>query len=228
MDLNLTRQEYITELAAAENVIIISTIHQPSSDVYDGFDQVMILSKGREAFCGDKADTIEYFKSVGYPMPEHTNPAEFFLKIVNSDFVSDEAVEGILDAWKKKKAELPAIEAEAAATKTGESAEALAEYVPPSSMFAQIGIMLRRHGLLVVRDPVIYIGRALIFLMSNIYFAIVYLKAREHVQSQVANRMWLVIWFMGVPANMGVRACVCGCVPMLLLHCCSASSCCMR
>ena len=65
--------------------------------------------------------------------------------------------------------------------------------------------MLRRHALLVVRDPVLYIGRAFIFLFSTSTPA-VYAQARNRNQDQVLNRMWLGIWYIGVPANMGVVA----------------------
>ena len=43
----------IIRVAREERLIILCTIHQPSTKVYDGFDQVMILSQGREAFAGN-------------------------------------------------------------------------------------------------------------------------------------------------------------------------------
>ena len=53
---------FVKELAKAENLIVVATIHQPSSKVYAGFDQVMILSGGREAYCGDARETMAYFE----------------------------------------------------------------------------------------------------------------------------------------------------------------------
>ena len=53
---------FVKELAKAENLIVVATIHQPSSKVYAGFDQVMILSGGREAYCGDARETMVYFE----------------------------------------------------------------------------------------------------------------------------------------------------------------------
>ena len=74
------------------------------------------------------------------------------------------------------------------------------------NILQQIAILFRRQSLLVARDPMLYIGRAFVFLFSNIYFAIVYIKSRDRDQDQVLNKMWLTIWFIGVPANMGVVA----------------------
>ena len=64
----------IVSVARSENLIVMCTIHQPSTKVYNGFDQVMILSKGREAFTGDVKDAAPYFDSIGYPLPVQTNP----------------------------------------------------------------------------------------------------------------------------------------------------------
>lgn len=74
----------IVRVAKDERLIIVCTIHQPSTKVYNGFDKVMILSKGREAFAGDVTDAIPYFDSIGSPCPANTNPAEFFLDLVNA------------------------------------------------------------------------------------------------------------------------------------------------
>jgi len=36
--------------------------------------------------------------------------------------------------------------------------------------------------------------------MGNLYFTVVYIKARERRQDQVLNRMWLNVWYAGVPS----------------------------
>ena len=98
---NIMRE--ITTLAQEENLCIVATIHQPSSKVYQRFDQVMILSGGREAFCGKVGDTKPYFEKLGYPLVDDTNPAEFFLDLVNDDFVDQAEVDKILDVWEAAK-----------------------------------------------------------------------------------------------------------------------------
>ena len=208
---NIMRE--ITTLAQEENLCIVATIHQPSSKVYQRFDQVMILSGGREAFCGKVGDTKPYFEKLGYPLVDDTNPAEFFLDLVNDDFVDQAEVDKILDVWEAAKKgggspaatvagaepDSPPVNEEAAG-----STSALLE--KKTGLCHEMNCMLRRHALLVVRDPVLYIGRAMIFLMSNLYFSAVYIEARTRTQDQVLNRLWLIIWYIGVPANMGVVA----------------------
>ena len=199
---------FITELAAQEDLAIVATIHQPSTKVYDGFDQVMLLSGGREAFCGASRDAIGYFEGIGHAMPRHTNPAEFLLDLVNADFTPKAEVDKILDAWRDHIAAGAAVLSPktAAAVAAAQGAKGAAPAAAGVGPLAQVAVMLRRHGYLVVKDPVLYLGRALVFINSSIYFAIVYLKARDLDQDNVLSRAWLTVWYIGVPANMGVVA----------------------
>ena len=66
----------IVRVAKEERLIIICTIHQPSTKVFNGFDQLMILSKGRSAFVGNVEDAVPYFAELGHPCPTAMNPAE--------------------------------------------------------------------------------------------------------------------------------------------------------
>jgi hypothetical protein len=57
-----------------------------------------------------------------------------------------------------------------------------------------------------VRDPTLYLGRAGMFLVACTFFAIIYINARERIQDQVTSRMFLCLWFIGVPSMMAVIA----------------------
>lgn len=68
----------IVRVAKDERLIIMCSIHQPHTKVHNGFDKIMILSKGREAFSGDLKTAPEYFTSIGSPIPDQMNPAGKF------------------------------------------------------------------------------------------------------------------------------------------------------
>ena len=208
----------IIRVAKEENIIIVCTIHQPSTKVYNGFDEVMIMSKGREAFAGKVEEAIPYFEKIGYPLPPATNPAEHFLDLVNADFSSAEEVDGILNTWeehkpgnhsthhsakdKNEKLEVNEDEDE------DEGAEGVVD--PTNTSIAnEIAIMFRRHSTLIVRDPILYLGRCFIFLAANLVFAFVYWNARDYTQDQAVNKMWVMIWFVGVPTNSKLLLCSC-------------------
>lgn len=67
-----------------EKRTVISTIHQPSPQVFSLFDTVVLLSGGRLIYCGDAARVVEYFKSpkLGYFGAASKNkPAEFICEV---------------------------------------------------------------------------------------------------------------------------------------------------
>lgn len=46
---------------------VVCTIHQPSSDITERFDDLMLLAGGRVVYSGAWNDAVEYFARQGYP-----------------------------------------------------------------------------------------------------------------------------------------------------------------
>mmetsp|Transcript_13607 Transcript_13607/g.30908 ORF Transcript_13607/g.30908 Transcript_13607/m.30908 type:complete len:451 (+) Transcript_13607:52-1404(+) len=191
----------IVRVAKEENLIAVATIHQPSTKVYQQFDQVMVMSRGRIAFAGEASEAGAYFDSIGQPIPPNTNPAEFFLDLVNSDFSDEAAVTELLDTWEEKGT--GAVSSHHSVEKDDD--EGVVNIIKKGIM-PEIPILLRRHYTLIIRDPILYIGRSFVFLVTCAIFALVYLKARKNDQSQIANKLWISVWMIGVPSQMGVVA----------------------
>lgn len=72
----------LQELAQTRNCAILCTIHQPSSELFAMFDQVLLLAEGRVAFFGDPDDSIEFFAEQGYKCPTKYNPAEYLINVL--------------------------------------------------------------------------------------------------------------------------------------------------
>lgn len=51
----------IMNTMAARGKTILCTIHQPSSEIFNMFNQVILLADGRIAFIGSTADAIQFF-----------------------------------------------------------------------------------------------------------------------------------------------------------------------
>jgi ABC-type multidrug transport system ATPase subunit len=95
---------YISEVAKLHGIIVIASIHQPSSSTFALFDQFLLLSGGKTCFQGPTSETQAYFERIGRPIPRHYNPAEYLLDHVNTDFAKDRAhanqqLQQIHDAW---------------------------------------------------------------------------------------------------------------------------------
>lgn len=67
---------------AKEGKTILATIHQPSSEVFQLFDRLLLMSEGRTAFLGSTDNAIEFFNTVGYPCPMNYNPADHYVHVL--------------------------------------------------------------------------------------------------------------------------------------------------
>ena len=73
---------------AAEGKTVICTIHQPPSETYALFDDVLLLSQGQTVYIGDRAGALSYFEANGLPCPSHFNPPDHFVsRVVDGDNV---------------------------------------------------------------------------------------------------------------------------------------------
>ncbi|KAK9120301.1 hypothetical protein Syun_017918 [Stephania yunnanensis] len=63
---------------------VVTTIHQPSSRLYHMFDKVVLISEGCPIYHGSASTALDYFSSIGFPMPPLTvNPADLLLDFAN-------------------------------------------------------------------------------------------------------------------------------------------------
>ncbi|XP_017632710.2 ABC transporter G family member 1-like [Gossypium arboreum] len=68
---------------------IIASIHQPSSEVFQLFHSLFLLSAGKTVYFGTLSAANEFFASNGFPCPTLQNPSDHFLKTINKDFDKD-------------------------------------------------------------------------------------------------------------------------------------------
>lgn len=68
---------------------IVTTIHQPSSRLYQQLDKLLLLSQGHALYYGrgDLAD--EYFDKLGYTLPYRVNVADFILDLSSADVYTE-------------------------------------------------------------------------------------------------------------------------------------------
>ncbi|KAF1942072.1 P-loop containing nucleoside triphosphate hydrolase protein [Clathrospora elynae] len=82
---------FVRDVARKYKVLVIASIHQPSTTTFELFDKLMLLSRGKVAYNGPVAGVKDYFAGLGYNMPLYTNPAEFVIELVNTDFSHDQS-----------------------------------------------------------------------------------------------------------------------------------------
>ncbi|EAR83199.2 ABC-type transport system protein (macronuclear) [Tetrahymena thermophila SB210] len=74
----------LKDFAYQENRTIIFTIHQPSSDIWELFDQVTLLVEGKFIYNGPRKETVDYFTIKGFSCPKYSNPADYLMNLMQS------------------------------------------------------------------------------------------------------------------------------------------------
>jgi len=98
---------FIRNVAKERKLLVIASIHQPSTATFELFDKLLLLlSQGQTAYSGPVSGVWSYFESVGHPLPLYVNPAEFIIDRVNVNFTdahgtNDAADTGLLTAWER-------------------------------------------------------------------------------------------------------------------------------
>ncbi|KAI5190790.1 ATP-binding cassette, subfamily G (WHITE), member 4 [Nematocida sp. AWRm77] len=73
--------QYMKKLTAS-GLLVGMTIHQPSSDVFNMFDNVIVMRKGGIVYSGSIPGCIEYLERLGHPCPQYTNIADHIFRVM--------------------------------------------------------------------------------------------------------------------------------------------------
>ncbi|VVA99490.1 unnamed protein product [Arabis nemorensis] len=77
--------QMLHDIARFAGKTVITTIHQPSSRLFHGFDKLILLGRGNLLYFGKSSEALEYFSSIGCSPLIAMNPAEFLLDLANSN-----------------------------------------------------------------------------------------------------------------------------------------------
>ncbi|TMW55707.1 hypothetical protein Poli38472_010589 [Pythium oligandrum] len=175
--------EHILKLCK-EGKNVITTIHQPSSQIYELFTNVMILSTGECIYFGPTSSTLSHFFSMGYVCPMYSNPAEYFCSLVNKDFHDHLKIEPFITAWEnsseanKLKLTIAADRARPDTT----NMELLAVNRP--SAWNQFIVLLHRNFLNNIRNPGVFWIRVFMYVMLSVMVGTMYLSSNKDITTE--------------------------------------------
>ncbi|KAF9681861.1 hypothetical protein SADUNF_Sadunf05G0046900 [Salix dunnii] len=81
--------KHIVKLARQDGRTIVASIHQPSSEVFELFHNLCLLSSGKTVYFGPVSMAEQFFSSNGFPCPTLRNPSDHYLRTINADFDMD-------------------------------------------------------------------------------------------------------------------------------------------
>ncbi|KAF4755628.1 hypothetical protein FOZ62_028705 [Perkinsus olseni] len=162
---------------AERGVPVMVTVHQPSSEIYQLFDNVMILSAGEMVYYGKTSRVTQFFdKYAGLRCPPNFNPADFVLFALQTE--PQETIQKLVSAYAKSAEEdiVPTINTirqthKELATDTSRPGRA--------SFMVQFRELFYREVLDTIRNPVVLIMRYMILLVLGLMFALIFFDVGE-------------------------------------------------
>ncbi|KAL3421066.1 ABC transporter [Phlyctema vagabunda] len=205
--------EVLSDLAA-EGRTVVFTIHQPGSNLFQRFDNVLLLARGGSpTYSGKGSDMLSYFSSIGFDCPVNTNPSDFALDLVAVDTrrseieaTSRDKVQKVIEEWKQReKADSSLSPGDTQISMPAELGRHVRKVTPFRVAFP---LLVKRSLINFRRDPTVATARISQVLgyavMITLFFAP--LKSNyEGIQSRFGFIQELVaIYFVGMLQNVAV------------------------
>ena len=176
---------------------VVTSIHQPRSSIYAMIDDLCLLSEGKLIYFGPGDSVLDYFSDLGYPCPDHFNPAEHLADLVAIDHSNPERegetkqrVDELAAAWKAHSSAKAAEDVEGTSTVLT-SSDASISHKPGCSLRRQVGLLLRRSWRQVTRDKATAASRASSQLSSALVFSSIYWRLGRN-QAAIQSRIGLL------------------------------------
>ncbi|KAL4474977.1 hypothetical protein ABPG74_001673 [Tetrahymena malaccensis] len=76
----------LRKFAHDKNRTVVLTIHQPSSDIWQMLDRIMLMVNGRFIYQGPgNSEISNYFNNLGFICPHLCNPADYYMSIMHQE-----------------------------------------------------------------------------------------------------------------------------------------------
>jgi len=171
---------------------VITTIHQPSSQVFSKLDQLLLLAEGRTAYLGPAPAAKQFFSSIGLDCPSDYNPADHLVREVavvpGKEEESRERVGRVCEQFQQSGPGQAAVEVVAAELPGPAKLAAAPLWVSPykASWGQQFTALLWRNLLAVLKDPLVARVRCIQCVVLGLILGTIYWQ-HENNQAGIKN-----------------------------------------
>jgi len=182
---------------------IIATIHQPSSETFHMLDRLLLLHKGEVVYF-DKVDkVVSYFANLGHQCPTYTNPADYVLQLINTDFGMKVDVPKLITAYKESNQETVAYIKDCQQRHAKEESDIDENHTFQSTVVKQFGQLAIRFWKDNVRNPGVFWVRMFMYTMLSIMIGTIYLNIGNG-QNEVQDRGGILFYIAAFMVFMAV------------------------
>jgi ABC-type multidrug transport system ATPase subunit len=182
---------------------VVCTIHQPSASLFEKFDRLVLLARGKTVFSGAREDAARFFASFGKPVPSNWTSAEWFIHVVDSEEADAPLVEQMAAGALREIASRPVQDLPhvlMCSTGGGGGGATAAPY--QLSVFMQTHLLVRRAFVLTWRDP----SSARFLAVQNLVFGVLMGSLFANLRSfqlhvvTTSNALAIILAIIGVVA----------------------------
>mmetsp|Transcript_2659 Transcript_2659/g.3539 ORF Transcript_2659/g.3539 Transcript_2659/m.3539 type:complete len:490 (+) Transcript_2659:539-2008(+) len=163
---------------------VLFTIHQPSSDVYNAFDSLILLNHGKVMASGE-ADMIPgFFEERGYSVPALFNPADWIMDVAQTESKEDLIKAGFFSSSERPPTE--ALTDDIIDLNELDNNKNLLDDAN-TSFRTQVAMLIKREGINIVRNRKATVSRFMFTTMMSLLLGIIFLKIGDRDLAQFAN-----------------------------------------
>lgn len=190
--------DLLKNLCVQKDCLAGCTIHQPSSEIYEKFDDLCLLAEGCVVYFGPREGAVEYFGKIGHECPKFANPADFWISLTSSrpnDPESAKRVQGLIEAWERhvgtnyleEDAKKNSVEVDPAATLTKLAVKSELAKSRKVGFSEQTKALIGRLAVTISRHPLLTKARIGQTIFLGLIVGLIYLRT-ENDQQGVQNR----------------------------------------
>ncbi|XP_030766388.1 ATP-binding cassette sub-family G member 1 [Sitophilus oryzae] len=169
----------LLKVLARQGRTIVCTIHQPSAKLFEIFDQVYVLAKGRCLYQGGTERMVSFFRDVGFPCPEFHNPADYVIELASEEY-GPEKIDTMVTKSENGKS-LTYFQYPEKLLKTGSTGSAIFEddsgELQATSKLNQLRVLMRRGYIKLKRDQTMTYMRIGVNIITALMLGTLYLNA---------------------------------------------------
>ena len=170
--------ENLLELAVTGGTTVLCTIHQPSSEIFNLFQNVILMKSGRVVYSGSVKALPPYFESFGFSLPPHTNPADFVLSVIMRHTEAELEEIGLYQTPPPQKEQTTATSStEAAELAPPQSQSQSQSQSQKVSFVTQLRVLSRREMRSYLRNKPAFIISVVLQVVLNLIFGVIFYQA---------------------------------------------------
>jgi ABC-type multidrug transport system ATPase subunit/ABC-type multidrug transport system permease subunit len=190
---------------------IITSIHQPNSDVFQLIDNIIVLHQGSIVFNGKRDNLVPYFSKFDYYCPNYVNPVDFlFMTVFNNIAIlqSKDIEEGKEESkqskdsaqlsknWAESKENIEINESITEKLKEKGSLPSEAETnVNDATAWEQFFLLMKRAWKNQFRSTVLFRGKLYITIITAILIGLIFLQLGSD-QKSINNRLGVIMFIV--------------------------------